>query len=169
MVQYQIAVVLKNPVRRTSMDNDIREKARELIRKRGTCVLATATKNRPYCSLMAYACNETCSELYMLTGRETRKYRNLMENPAVSILIDTRRSNLESDHKRTTALTLSGKFEPVMSRSEERGMREGIKTRHPGLGDLLDDPDTEVVRIKIDSYLLLMGPKDAHYEENVTW
>jgi nitroimidazol reductase NimA-like FMN-containing flavoprotein (pyridoxamine 5'-phosphate oxidase superfamily) len=151
------------------MDNDIREKAKELIRKQGTCVLATSARNHPHCSLMAYACNETCSELYMLTGRETRKYKNLMGNPAVSILIDMRGSILESDHKRTTAVTLSGRFEPVVSRAEEMGMREGIKTRHPGLGDLLDDPDTEVVRIKIDSFLLLMGPKDAHYEENVTW
>lgn len=151
------------------MENDIREKARELIRKQGTCVLATSARNHPHCSLMAYACNETCSELYMLTGRETQKYKNLMENPAVSILIDTRGSTFESDHKRTIAVTLSGKFEPIVSRSEETGMREGIKTRHPGLGDLLDDPDTEVVRIKIDSFLLLMGPKDAYYEKNVTW
>jgi nitroimidazol reductase NimA-like FMN-containing flavoprotein (pyridoxamine 5'-phosphate oxidase superfamily) len=151
------------------MNKDLREKARELIRKQGTCVLATSAKNRPYCSLMAYACNETCSEMYMLTGRETRKYKNLMENRAVSILIDTRGSTLESDHEGTTALTLSGKFEPVISRSEETGMREAIKTRHPGLGDLLDDPDTKVVRIKNESFLLVMGPKDVHYEENVTW
>ena len=151
------------------MDNDIGEKARELIWKQGTCVLATSARNYPHCSLMAYACNETCSELYMLTSRESRKYKNLMVNPAVSILIDTRGSTLESDHKGTTAMTLSGKFEPVISRSEETGMREGIKTRHPVLGDLLDDPDTEVVRIKIESFLLLMGPKDAHYEKNVTW
>ena len=39
---------------------------------------------------------------------------------------------------------------------------------HPSLGELLDDPDTEVVRIKIESFLLLMGPKDAHFGKNLT-
>ena len=151
------------------MDNDIREKARELIRKQGTCVLATAAKNHPHCSLMAYACNETCSELYMLTGRKTRKYKNLMENPSVSILIDTRPSTLEKDHRRTNAVTLSGRYEPVVSRVEQTRMREAIKTRHPSLGDLLHDPDTQVVRIKIQSFLLLMGPNDAHYGEDLKW
>ena len=151
------------------MDKCIREKARELIRKQGTCVLATAAENCPHCSLMAYACNEMCSELYMLTGRKTLKYKNLMENPEVSILIDTRASTVHKDHEQTTALTLSGKFEPVPSSPEETIMRQTIKTRHPDLGDLLNDSDTEVVRIKIESFLLLMGPKDAHYGEDLTW
>ena len=164
-----IPLALKISLKGTAMDNSIHKKARELIRKQGTCVLATAAKNHPHCSLMAYTCNETCSELYMLTGRKTRKYKNLIENPAVSILIDTRQSAIEKDHRRTTALTLSGRFEPVASSQEETKMRESIKTTHPDLGDLLDAPDTEVVRIKIESFLLLMGPKDAHYGEDLTW
>jgi nitroimidazol reductase NimA-like FMN-containing flavoprotein (pyridoxamine 5'-phosphate oxidase superfamily) len=39
------------------MDEKIRKKIRALIREEFTCVLATASENRPHCSLMAYATN----------------------------------------------------------------------------------------------------------------
>ncbi len=48
-------------------------------------------RNEPHCSLMSYAVNEDCREIYMMTFRSTRKYENLLSNPVVSLLVDNRR------------------------------------------------------------------------------
>ena len=66
------------------------EKMKALARDQSICVLATITGLQPYCSLMAYVTNRKCSVIYMVTHKQTQKYKNLIENPAVSILIDNR-------------------------------------------------------------------------------
>ena len=66
------------------------EQMKALARDKNMCVLATIAKAKPYCSLMAYVADESCEEIYMVTHRKTQKYQNLIENPAVSLLIDTR-------------------------------------------------------------------------------
>jgi nitroimidazol reductase NimA-like FMN-containing flavoprotein (pyridoxamine 5'-phosphate oxidase superfamily) len=145
------------------MDENIREKIRTLIKEQGTCVLATASKNRPYCSLMAYATNESCNEIYLMTLNEGRKYQNLCENPAVSLLIDTRRNSLNLDHAEGKALTVSGRFERVQKDPERERIRRMLSLEHPGLKDFFENPKGEPVKIIIESYLLLEGPTTSHY------
>ena len=67
---------------------------KNLAKEKDMCVLATASGGAPHCSLMAYVTDEDCSEIYMATQRNTQKYKNVLENPFVSLLIDTR-----EDHK----------------------------------------------------------------------
>lgn len=66
------------------------EGMKKLLKSKDTCVLATASGNEPHCSLMSYAVNDDCREIYMMTFRSTRKYENLLSNPVVSLLVDTR-------------------------------------------------------------------------------
>ena len=63
---------------------------KQLAMEKTICVLATVAGNKPYCSLMAYATDENCTEIYMATQRSTQKFRNLAANPAVppSLLAD---------------------------------------------------------------------------------
>ena len=70
-----------------------------LVKDKNICVLATAAGGKPHCSLMAYVTDENCEEIYMVTLRSTRKYRNLTENPAVSLLIDNREKSPRSEAK----------------------------------------------------------------------
>jgi len=145
------------------MDEDIREKIRALIRKQGTCVLATASENRPHCSLMAYATNSSCDEIYLMTLKDSRKYQNMCENPAVSLLIDTRQDRLKSDLTETMALTVSGRFDRMIKNTEREPIRKELSRKHPGLKDFFLNPEGEPVKILIESYLLLEGPTKAHY------
>jgi len=115
------------------MDEKNREKVRTLIRKQGTCVLATALKNQPYCSLMAYATNDLCDEIYLMTLNKGRKYQNLCENPVVSLLIDTRQGSSNFDPAEAMALTISGRLKGF-----QRIRKGNISARHcplntPGL------------------------------------
>ena len=145
------------------MNENIREKIRNLIRKQNTCVLATASNNRPYCSLMAYASNTTCDEIYLMTLNEGRKYQNMCENPAVSLLIDTRQGSLDFDPAETLALTVSGRFNRVLKELERKRIRNILSIRHPGLKDFFKNPQGEPVKISVESYLFLEGPTRSHY------
>jgi len=145
------------------MDEGIREKIKALIRKQGTCVLATASENRPHCSLMAYATNSSCDEIYLMTLNDSRKYQNMCENPSVSLLIDTRQDRSKSDPTETMALTVSGRFDRIIEDTERERIGKELSRKHPGLKDFFLNPEGEPVKIIIESYLLLEGPVKAHY------
>jgi nitroimidazol reductase NimA-like FMN-containing flavoprotein (pyridoxamine 5'-phosphate oxidase superfamily) len=61
----------------------VREDIRELMKAGRACVLATVSGKEPHCSLMSYATDDDCREIYMATRRDTKKYRNLAANPSV--------------------------------------------------------------------------------------
>ena len=73
------------------------ERMKAMVRDHDICVLATVAEGEPHCSLMAYVPDESCREIYMVTHRKTKKYRNLRANPAISLLIDTRESRSGRD------------------------------------------------------------------------
>ena len=145
------------------MNENIREKIRALIREQDTCVLATASQNRPHCSLMTYVTNSSCDEIYLMTLNDSRKYQNMCENPSVSLLIDTRQDKSKSDHTETMALTVSGRFDRMIKDSERERIRKELSRQHPGLKDFFENPEGEPVKIIIESYLLLEGPTKAHF------
>jgi len=43
------------------------DKMKKIVMDEKYCVLATAMDNKPYCSLMAYAVEDDCSKIYMVT------------------------------------------------------------------------------------------------------
>jgi nitroimidazol reductase NimA-like FMN-containing flavoprotein (pyridoxamine 5'-phosphate oxidase superfamily) len=118
------------------------------------CVLATVAGGKPYCSLMAYVTDENCEEIYMVTLRGTRKYKNLTENRAVSLLIDSREKSPRSE---TKALTVEGVH--VELESDEK-----LLDAHPHLVDLINHPEAKILCIEISSFLMLKGFQDAHFE-----
>jgi nitroimidazol reductase NimA-like FMN-containing flavoprotein (pyridoxamine 5'-phosphate oxidase superfamily) len=145
------------------MDSRLHEKVCALIQGQGTCVLATASENQPYCSLMAYTTNNACSEIYLITHKESRKYHNIIKNPVVSLLIDTRQDRSKSEYAETMALTLSGRFQPITERLERERIREELFQRHPEFRKFFKAQEGEPLRVIIESVLLLEGPAKALY------
>ena len=143
------------------------EEMKALVRQNDICVLATASQNQPHCSLMAYTTDDECREIYMVTKKLTRKYRNLMENPSVSLLIDTRGEDTGSDRLKAKALTVEGAFEGIEDKARKDIIRNRLLEKHPHLGSLARHPDAEVFSIKVISFLLLSGPTDSHFEKVV--
>lgn len=141
------------------------EVMKNLAKEKDVCVLATASGEKPHCSLMAYTTNDECSEIYMATYRSSRKFKNLTENPSVSLLIDTREEHKGSQLSEARAMTVSGVFERLKDDKEKAMVRQRLLKRHPHLKIFLDDSDSEIIRIKIHSFLLLQGFTDAHFEE----
>lgn len=141
------------------------EKMKELVRQKDTCVLATVGQGCPHCSLMAYVTDDDCGEIYMATQKDSRKYRNLMENPLVSLLIDTREDHHGQKGADSKALTVAGTLQQTDNPVKYDSIREKLLTRHPRLNDFLNQPDATIICIKISSFLLLHGLTDAYFEE----
>ena len=135
-----------------------------LVREKDICVLATASDNKPHCSLMAYATNSQCTAIYMVTHKDSKKYRNLKANPWVSLLIDTRDEDMSSARLHTRALTLSGVFQPIPDTDQKEHVRAKLLEKHPHMEQFAKHRDAEVFSIRIESFLLLEGPTKAHFE-----
>ena len=140
------------------------DKMKELLEAKDICVLATVSDNRPHCSLMVYATDEQCREIYMVTHRQTKKFRNLTENPVVSLLIDTREEDLGPRRSNAKALTVNGVFRVMNEPRERELILARLVQRHPHLKNFAEDPDAELIRIKIESFLLLEGLTSSHFE-----
>ena len=133
---------------------------KQLAMEKTICVLATVAGNKPYCSLMAYATDENCTEIYMATQRSTQKFRNLAANPAVSLMIDTREA-LPRSH--ACALTVEGTCTRIEDDSKRKLARDRLLSIHPHLKDFLTPTDSEILCVKIHSLLLLKGLTEAHH------
>jgi len=132
-----------------------------LVKEKDICVLATASADAvPHCSLMAYICDEACRKIYMATHRSTKKYKNLQQNQAVSLLIDSRDIN---PRQQVQALTVTGVYRTIDSEREKEQVKTQLLDRHPHLIDFIDHPDTAILGIKLQSFLLLNGISESHF------
>jgi nitroimidazol reductase NimA-like FMN-containing flavoprotein (pyridoxamine 5'-phosphate oxidase superfamily) len=132
-----------------------------LAREKNICVLATVGGQKPHCSLMAYATDENCTEIYMVTHKNTNKYKNLMENPSVSLLIDTREI---SPRTKAKALTVEGVCTAIKREEKRKKVHARILEVHPNLSEFINHPETEILCVRIQSFLLLDGLQEAHYQ-----
>lgn len=139
----------------------MRQEIKDLIQANDVCVLATVSGRNPHCSLMSYAASDDCRELYMVTQASTKKYRNLKENPSVSLLVDSRQA---APRGRAKALTVTGTFAGVKDEVRREELRRRLLARHPHLKDFMDQPDAELMVVKVAAFQLLDGLTDAYYE-----
>ena len=140
------------------------ERIKSLVKEKDICVLATVSGDKPHCSLMVYVTDDDCREIYMVTHRESRKYENLMKNRSVSLLIDTREEHAGTRLPEAKALTVSGTFMKIDDKDKKIQVRSKLVERHPHVKEFLDHPDAEILCIRAESFLLLNGLTDAHYE-----
>ena len=138
------------------------QEMKALVREKNTCVLATISGSKPYCSLMAYVTNKPCTEIYMVTHRQTQKYQNLIANPAVSLMIDSR-DTLPRTAAR--AMTVEGVFQKIKDPARTDKVRRKLLSTHPHLNEFMGHADAVVFQIKIKSFLLLNGLSRAAFEE----
>jgi nitroimidazol reductase NimA-like FMN-containing flavoprotein (pyridoxamine 5'-phosphate oxidase superfamily) len=138
------------------------EKMRDLIRKKDTCVLATVSGGKPHCSLMSYIADSDCREIYMVTHQQTKKFKNLLENPWVSLLIDTREEDPRAEIGQKKALTIAGVFQKIEPAKEE-SIRVEFLEKHPQLKELVEDPGAEIISIRVQSFQLLEGVRDSYF------
>jgi nitroimidazol reductase NimA-like FMN-containing flavoprotein (pyridoxamine 5'-phosphate oxidase superfamily) len=140
------------------------EKMKDLVKANDLCVLATVSDGKPHCSLMSYISDEGGHEIYLISHKQTKKYANLMENPTVSLLIDTREKEKGKRRVFINALTVTGEFQTIKDVEKKKIIQSKFLKRHSHLTDFLNDPNAEIFSIRIKSFQLLEGIKDAFFE-----
>lgn len=140
------------------------EKMKDIVKANDLCVLATVSEGKPHCSLMSYISDEEGKEVYLISHKQTKKYENLMGNPTVSLLIDTREEEKGEKRIYIKALTVSGEFQTIKDFGKKEFIRKKFLKRHPHLADFLNDPEAEIFSIRIKSFQLLEGVRDAFFE-----
>lgn len=138
---------------------------KNIVRGNDLCVLATVSEGKPHCSLMTYITDDECSEIFMISHRQTKKFRNLMSNPVASLLIDTREEERGQKRIDIKALTVVGEFQVIKDQTQKTFIHAKFSKKHPHLTDFLKDPGAEIFSIKIKSFQLLDGVKDAFFEK----
>jgi nitroimidazol reductase NimA-like FMN-containing flavoprotein (pyridoxamine 5'-phosphate oxidase superfamily) len=111
-------------------------------------VLATELKGNPYTSLVAYALTPDGKGIIFATPRKTRKYKNILKNKNVSLLLDNR-TNTTRDYLGAEAVTILGKARAVRRGKEYATLAGILANKHPGLQDFIHSPSTALILIEI--------------------
>jgi nitroimidazol reductase NimA-like FMN-containing flavoprotein (pyridoxamine 5'-phosphate oxidase superfamily) len=138
----------------------MRTELNELIKSEQLCVLATVGSGLPHCSLMSYAVPEDGDRIYLASSRNTRKYRNLLANPGVSLLIDSRQTGAAAGINAVRALVIRGSVLMPLVEAESKEAEKLLIQRHPGLADFFRAADTEIMAVSIDEVQLLAGQQE---------
>ncbi len=134
-------------------DGDIIRSIKDLMGLRHLAVLATSSESFPYTSLVGFAYSDDLKEIYFATFENTNKFRNLSENPRVSLLVDSR-ENSASDFEKAKALTVLGRAEAA--RGPESGrIKELYLRRFPHLKDFISGPVCAMIKVAAEKYILV--------------
>lgn len=134
---------------------------KDFIVNNDLAVLATSAENMPHCSLMAYVADDDGRKIYMLTRKDSRKFRNIKANPKVCLMVDTR-ANHGGARAKIKALTISGTCSSV-SLSDQGRLLDRLLHTHPQLEILAQHKDAVVMEVAAESFLFLDGVNDAFF------
>jgi nitroimidazol reductase NimA-like FMN-containing flavoprotein (pyridoxamine 5'-phosphate oxidase superfamily) len=135
-----------------SNPRDLRRTLKDVLSTQRFCVLATQGEGQPYGSLLAFAKTEDLKQLVFATNRSTRKFSNLVSEPRVALVIDSR-SNSESDLKNAVAITAVGPAHEATGHERERLARVYL-AKHPNLAEFIGSPEVAICTVVVEEYVV---------------
>ncbi len=111
-------------------------------------VLATQGGGQPYASLVSYALTPDMGTCIFATPRKTRKYRNILKEGRVALLIDDRPSDVK-DILEAEAVTIIGEARPLRRGKTWDRLAQVYLRKHPDLEEFLRLPSTALVALTI--------------------
>lgn len=126
---------------------------KSLMDTQSFAVLATHDHGQPYASLVAFAASDNLKQLFFVTGKATRKFKNLTADPRASMLIDNR-ANTPMDISRAMAATATGSVETASGETLDR-QKELFLKKHPHLKDFAASASTRLIRFDVTCYYVV--------------
>ena len=124
---------------------------REIVSTQYFAVLNTIGQGLPHSNLVSFAVTEDLKSLVFVTGRNTRKYRNMQDNHNISLLIDNR-TNRPSDTSQAIAIAAIG---IAREETDNRSLlRDIFLARHPQLRHFVEAPDSAIMLVTIREYIV---------------
>ena len=126
-------------------------------------VLATTGEEYPYTSLIGFVTTPEMKSIVFATMKQTRKYENILKHPRVSLLVNSS-NNTADDFKDAAAITIMGSCAPT-SGEEKKDLQKIYLERFPFLKDFIKDPSCELIKIKIERFLVVTRFQEVRYIE----
>lgn len=130
---------------------ELQEKIRRLLDRQKLAVLSTSDGAGPYASLVAFCHTSDLRGIFFATTRATRKYANLVREPRVAFLVDSR-TNREEDFHKAEAVTIIGRAEEF-AEDEKQHAAAAYLERHPYLQEFIDAPTTALFAVRTENYI----------------
>ena len=117
----------------------------DILNQQLVAVLSTSSNGISYSCLVSFVVTKGFQDVIFATKRERLKYRNMSENPNVSLLIDNRK-NKPSDITEATSVTIVGSVEDIQTKDRVRLIRHLVE-KHPNLESFFEADDTAIMRL----------------------
>jgi general stress protein 26 len=127
-----------------------RQFIKDFMASRRVGVLATYGDEYPHQSLMAFAVSPDLSRIVLATPKSTRKFDNLQDRRAVSLLVDSR-SNSPEDIAEAVAVTAYGTC-AIATCEQSTDFVSLYLEKHPMMEDFVHSPSCALLVIKVDRY-----------------
>ncbi len=137
------------PLEKTTGSAAVAERLRVMDRTQRHAVLATVSDCQPYTSLVAFAMTPDMKKVLFATPRNTAKYRNIVNNRRVALLIDTR-SNTDAAYMKSEAVTVIGTAKPVRRGSKREALAGVLTKKHPALRRFVREKTTAVIVVEAE-------------------
>ena len=139
----------------------LREQIQEVLERSRLAVLATHGSGQPHASLVAFTPTGGVRHLIFATHRDTRKYRNILADPRVAVLIGAR-DDFGSRPDRRLVLTALGEATEIPE-VERPAALSAHAARHPDLQEFFRSTDCALLRVSVQAYQVVAGFDDVQW------
>jgi heme iron utilization protein len=131
----------------------LQQTVRTLLDSQAQGVLATQHDQQPYTSLMAFAVTPDLRWIVFATYRATQKHANLLANPRVSLLIDSR-TNESVDYRDAVAISAQGTVSQVDGARRAELLQLYLR-KHSELSDFVTAADCVLLQLEVERYYVV--------------
>ena len=129
----------------------IKDEIEEYLSKRKFLTLGTSSKNgKPLTHPVAYI--NIGHEVYFSTNRNTRKAKNILENPNVAYSIFDNTDHIDE----IRLLQMEGEASEIVDKQKFEEILQMLRTKFPYSHNILIDSDTMIIKIT---------PKSCHFSD----
>nr|KXH72195.1 MAG: hypothetical protein AM325_01605 [Candidatus Thorarchaeota archaeon SMTZ1-45] len=127
---------------------EVKKRINKVLDSQSIAVLGTSNKDEPYSCLVGFAISEDLKELVFATMRQRLKYKNMIANPRVTLMIDDRDTQA-SDFNDTTSITIVGSAKDMTGNEREKYVSMLLQ-RQPALTEFVSSEDCAIMRVTVD-------------------
>jgi uncharacterized pyridoxamine 5'-phosphate oxidase family protein len=139
----------------------IKEYIEDALQTSRFAVLATEGNGQPHASLIAITPFGSFRQLIFATYRNTLKYRNIVHNSKVAVLIESGDVNMKGLQK-SIVLTIIGHTKEISIEENEEAFQVHLK-RHPEMESFMLSSDCALILVIAQSYQVVYGIDDIRW------
>ncbi len=144
--------------------DDIKEQIVNYLSRRRFLTLATSTqKGDPLTHPIAYVNKE--DTIYFSTGTQTRKFKNIQNNPNVAYSVYDPTDHLEE----VISVQMEGKATPVTDKKEINEINKMLNLKFPNMSYLIKNEDSIIIKISPKSCYFMDYSKGFSYRDTVEY